>query len=266
MRYFLILVFLLIVVLSFSQINLGLDKSPNFRTYNGLKNKEGKSFKDNMLFRSGTIASLTETDKRKLIDLKLTTIIDFRTDYELQREPDDTIGLNVQSVRIPLGNINQESSLTMFKVLNNPSATESTVDSLMVGFYVKFADMIKSYQLFFNELLKPDSRVLFHCSAGKDRTGIASALLLFAMDFDESVIIQDFLRSNEAAKSTDLNKLKMYGIPEKLGATMMGVKADYLKIAFDQIKSKYGSIDSLLTTELGLGTQQKQILKEKYLN
>lgn len=249
----------------FGQINVGIEKSPNFRTYNGLKNIDGKRFKDNILFRSGSISALPAADKLKLQGLKLNAIIDFRTDFEVQRDPDDTVGLKVNTVRIPLGNINQQSSMNMFALLNNPNSTEATADSMMMSFYENFASMVKSYKAFFEVLLLPDSKILFHCSAGKDRTGIASALLLKALDFDEQTIMSDFLRSNEAVKSVDVNKLKMYGIPEKMASILMSVKSDYLNEAIAQIEKQYGSIDKMLEKELGIGPLQKQLLKEKYL-
>ena len=251
--------------MTLGQINIGIEKSPNFRTYNGLKNIEGKKFKENILFRSGSIAALPASDKLRIQDLRLNTIVDFRTDFEIQREPDDTAGMKVNSIRIPLGNINQQSSMQMFAVLNSPNSTEATADSIMMSFYQNFASMVKSYKSFFDILLIPDSKVLFHCSAGKDRTGIASALLMKALDFDEQAIMSDFLRSNEAVGALDLQKLKMYGIPEKMGRILMGVKPEYLTEAFSSIKKEYGSLDKMLELELGIGNKQKQMLKDKYL-
>lgn len=260
------IILLLITHFTFAQKNLGLEKSANFRTYNGLVNEEGKRFKDNVLFRSGSISALPATDKEKLKSLKLTTIVDFRTDFEVQREPDDTTGLNLNMVRIPLGNINQETSKNMFIVLNNPNSNEQTVDSMMLSFYQNFASMVKSYKVFFDVLLQPNTEVLFHCSAGKDRTGIASALLLTALDYDSKTIMSDFLVSNDAVGSVDVQKMKMYSIPEKMAGVLMGVKSSYLQEAIFQIEKQYGSLDKMLENELGIGPKQKILLKEKYLH
>ncbi len=265
MKTFLIAFAVMFTNITLGQKNIGIEKSPNFRTYNGLKNSEGKRFRENVLFRSGSITALPSSDKLKIHDLKLTTIVDFRTDFEVQREPDDTAGLKVNSVRIPLGNINQQSSIQMFALLNSPNSTEATADSMMMSFYQNFASMVKSYKSFFEILLIPDSKVLFHCSAGKDRTGIASALLLKALDFDDQDIMSDFLRSNEAVGAVDVQKMKMYGIPEKMGSILMGVKSTYLTEAISRINKEYGSLDKMLESELGIGNKQKQLLKDKYL-
>ena len=60
-----------------------------------------------------------------IVNLKLNTIVDFRTDFEISREPDDTSGLSVETIRIPMGNISKESSMTMFSVLNSANSTET---------------------------------------------------------------------------------------------------------------------------------------------
>jgi len=266
MKYIFSLALFFCMYNSNAQLNIGIEKSPNFRTYNSLKNKEGKTFKPSALFRSGSISSLTNADKEKILNLKLNTIVDFRTDFEISREPDDTLGLSVKSIRIPMGNISRESSMTMFSVLNNANSTETTVDSMMLSFYKNFSESVASYKAFFNVLLQPDSKILFHCSAGKDRTGIASALLLTALDFDQQTIFEDFLRSNEAVKSIDLEKMKMYGIPEKYAMILMKVKPDYLKEAIIKINDKYGSVEKMMATELGIGSKEKELLKSKYLN
>jgi protein-tyrosine phosphatase len=266
MKYFLLLITIFGFYVSNAQLNMEIEKSPNFRTYNNLKNIEGKTFKSNVLFRSGSISSLMSSDKEKMAKLKLNKIVDFRTDYEVSRELDDTAGLSVQTIRIPIGNITKESSLTMFSVLNNPNSSENTVDSMMLSFYKNFSESIHSYKSFFRVLLEPNSNVLFHCSAGKDRTGIASALLLKALDFDDDTILDDFMRSNDAVRGVDLDKMKMYGIPEKYAQILMKVKPEYLKEAISIINFKYGSLEKMMDTELGIGANEKKFLKAKYLN
>lgn len=260
-----------IIILLFSrtmvvaQHNMQFEKSPNFRTYNGLKNKEGKSFRENILFRSGSISRLPEGDKQRLKGLNLHTIIDFRSDFEIQREPDDTAGLNVRTLRFPMGNFNQQTSMSMFQTLKQPGTTESTVDSLMLGFYRDFAATVGAYKPFFETISKGGERILFHCSAGKDRTGIASALLLHALDFDHQVIMDDFLRSNEAVGKADMEKLAMYGIPEAFGKVLMGVKKSYIETAWKGLEQKYGSIDKVLEQEFGINNAEKARLKALYL-
>lgn len=266
MKYFLLLITIFGFYVSNAQLNMEIEKSPNFRTYNNLKNIEGKTFKSNVLFRSGSISSLMSSDKEKMAKLKLNKIVDFRTDYEVSREPDDTAGLSVLTIRIPIGNITKESSLTMFSVLNNPNSSENTVDSMMLSFYKNFSESIHSYKSFFRVLLEPNSNVLFHCSAGKDRTGIASVLLLKALDFDDDTILDDFMRSNDAVRGVDLDKMKMYGIPEKYAQILMKVKPEYLKEAISIINLKYGSLEKMMDTELGIGANEKKFLKAKYLN
>ena len=129
------------------------------------------------------------------------------------------------------------------------------------------------YRQFFDILLnKPeDSAVLFHCSQGKDRTGMGAALFLYALDFDDDTVMADYLLTNEANAAiieNDVKEVSKYtDDPEMLERTRMmdGVSAELLQSALDKMKAEYGSIKGYLKTRLSLTDAELTKLKEIYL-
>lgn len=259
-------VFLMIAIQSHAQKNMDIENSPNFRSLSGIQNKEGKRIKENIIFRSGNFSKLTENDIKKFDALNITTIVDFRNDGEIQKDHDFIpTGQKIEITRAKIGSINDKEMGNFMKVMMSPTFNENQVDSLMVAANNGFAESIKDFKPFFEEVKKKETVVLFHCTAGKDRTGVASSLLLHILDVSDEEIMKDYLRSNEAIAKTDLSKYKAYGIPEERMAKLMGVKPVYLEAAWNSIIKKYGSIDQMLLTEFGIDKKAKKQIKKKYL-
>jgi protein-tyrosine phosphatase len=114
-----------------------------------------------------------------------------------------------------------------------------------------------------------DSALVYHCTAGKDRTGIATALILYALGVDEQIIISDYLATNFYRKSDNGRMRKMlmdtYHMNELVVDDVLGVKESYLKATFQAITNKYGSINNFLQSEMGLTKSAIKKLKKKYL-
>jgi protein-tyrosine phosphatase len=141
----------------------------------------------------------------------------------------------------------------------------------MTAFYSNTTPLAARYKPFFSKLLiLPDTAALvFHCTAGKDRTGIGAALLLYALGVPYPTIEQDYLatdyyRMKENGKSMEMMVSK-YHINEKVARDMMSAKAQYLAATFDAIRRQYGSVDRYLEEELGLNAAKRQQLREKFL-
>lgn len=188
---------------TYAQKNLGLEASPNFRELGGIETADGKILKDHLIYRSGSFSNLPEEDKEKLAKTGITTVIDFRSDYEIKREPDDIpASLDAEWINSPIGNIDPKSMQQFMKALTGPSFSTDQVDSLMIAANKGFVDNITDFKPLFDHLLEKDEVVLFHCSAGKDRTGFASSLLLYTLGADWDTIMADYLRSNEADRKS----------------------------------------------------------------
>ena len=264
-KWFLILACTSVWQPGFTQRNLELEKSPNFRTYDGLANKNGQRLKPGMVFRSGSIANLGADDKTKIQQLGITVIVDFRADHEIAREPDDTAGMQVQYHNVKIGKLDQQSMANLMASFRRADLSEAEADSIMISLYRGFVNNIADYKPLFDQFLKQDAKILFHCSAGKDRTGIASALFLYALGFSYDTIVADFERSNEAVKKLDPSRLSSYGISEPMARILMGVKRQYIDAAWKEMIRQYGSIDLLLAKAFGVGEKERKILMQKYL-
>jgi protein-tyrosine phosphatase len=259
-------VFLMIAFQTQAQKNMEIENSPNFRSLSGIHNKDGKKIKDDIIFRSGNFSKLTENDIKKFDALNITTIVDFRSDDEIKKDPDFIpAGEKIEITRANIGSINGKEMGQFMKVMMAPTFNEAQVDSLMIVANKGFAESAKDFKPFFDEVKKKETVVLFHCTAGKDRTGFASSLLLHILDVSDEEIMKDYLRSNEAIAKTDLSKYKAYGIPEERMAKLMGVKQAYLESAWNAAIKKYGSIDKMLLVEYGIDKKVKKQIQKKYL-
>lgn len=141
----------------------------------------------------------------------------------------------------------------------------------MISFYSQTAHLKDKYKPFFQELLKmPDTdALLFHCTAGKDRTGIGAALFLHALGVSDEIVLQDYLATNEYRKAENEKMVKMmtqFGIKEQVARDMAGVKPEYLIATVKAIMQQYGSVDQFMTEELGLKADDIALLKKKYTN
>ena len=129
----------------------------------------------------------------------------------------------------------------------------------------------RGYARFFELLLEADGAVLWHCTYGKDRTGVAAALLMYALGVDEETIMEEFLLTNEVYQKEIAGlevALKNAGYDDAVvgeAQAIVGVKGEYLTAAFDAVKEEYGSIEDYIRNQLGVSDEALHQLREKYL-
>jgi protein-tyrosine phosphatase len=163
----------------------------NFRDMGGYATKDGKHIKWGRLYRSADLSHVTPGGPDTLSKLSVEYIADFRGPYEVQKAP-DKIPAGATRISLPAGSEHTGDSNYLQHMLL------SAKDSGLVPFYGDIHALGDRYKPLFAELLQvnKDSAVLFHCSAGKDRTGIAAALILYALNVDDKKIMEDYLASN----------------------------------------------------------------------
>jgi len=264
-----IIVFSVLILVSFSvqaQKNLGLEASPNFRELGGLSINDKYQIKEGVLYRSGSFSHLGEQDVEIFESTGINRVVDFRSPFEIESEPDQIPpSLNAEYVPCQIGSINPNAMSGFMKILSKRDFQRSQVDSLMIMANRGFIESISDYTPLFETIQEKESVVLFHCSAGKDRTGLASSLILHILGADWDTILADFLRSNEARDKMDTSKLEMFGIPADRAKLLGGVEAEYLQAAWAEIEQKYGSVDTMLEEVFGIGKKEKKALRKKYL-
>ncbi len=242
-----------------------LDGADNFRDLGGFITKEGKTIKWGKIFRADKLSELTANDFQKLETLNIKTVVDFRSNSEIEKEP-DTLPNNVNYLHLPIG-LDNDISKFMDTI---KTIAPNDMEQMMISFYkelpIKWANQYKS---FFNKVINStEGPLVFHCTAGKDRTGIGSALFLYMLGVDMNTIYKDYELSNFYRKEANEKFVKMfeqYGINAETGEALMIVKADYLKQIFANITAEHGSVDSYIKNELGITAEDQNRLKEIYL-
>ena len=261
--------FLMVTSSAFAQIadsskrEVKLQGAVNFRDIGGYETKDGKHVKWGKLYRSADLSRLTDADLNKLNQLSITYIADFRGPSEVQIAPDKIPG-KATRVSLPAGSEHTGDSNYMKKMLL------SAKDSGLVPFYSDIHALGDRYKPLFAELLtvSKDSAVLFHCTAGKDRTGIAAALILYALNVDDNKILEDYLASDYYRKKETERSIKgmmaVYKMDEATARNMMGVKEDYIMATYNAIVAQYGTVDEYLEKVMGITPEKRNILQQKF--
>lgn len=223
---------------------LPMNGAYNMRDLGGFKNTFGKYTKYEKMFRSEELSALTMEDLDYLNRLSLRTVIDFRTTPEVESAVDKLPETVSKHVNLPIsaGNFNNMNIQQLdLSSLKNP-------EEAMMSIY---QDIVRNsqplFKTFFQLITKhPDAPTLFHCTAGKDRTGIASALFLSALNVDRADIMLDYMRSKNCLKGKYDAIIKKYPV---LGP-ILTVEEDYLNAAFKVIDEEYNGINNYLVNHL----------------
>ncbi len=241
-----------------------LEGAANFRDLGGYKTGDGKATKWKTLFRSQKLSQLTDADVSTLRAMKIKTVVDFRDDEEVRKDP-SRLPESANMVRLPIDAGSHDSTRTIMQQIMS-----GELDSLQCTGFMETAnrrfctEFTEQYKDFFKILLdKNNYPVVFHCTAGKDRTGFAAAMVLSALGVDWNTIMSDYLLTNEYLKPSSLEMFT--NVPEQalpVVKMMSGVKASYLNAAKDEIEKQYGSIDHYLQQALGVGETEKATLRK----
>lgn len=217
----------------------------NMRDLGGYPTADGKQTKWRLLLRSGDLNELTDADLNYLANLPLRTDIDFRSKIEKDRAADKMPNSVQYYIPLPI-EAGDMSDMLHF----NRSDLSGMLRQAYV-FIVKYAqdDLREFFRILADEKAAP---LLFHCSAGKDRTGIAAALLLFALGVDKKTIMNDYMLSAEYIKGKYDFLVKEHPEFEPLTT----VKEEYLNAALTTIDQEYGGMENYLTNHLNVDRDQ----------
>lgn len=236
--------------------HLPMEGGYNFRDLGGIRTIDGKYTKWGKIFRSDDLHKLTDSDLDYLSSIPLVSIVDFRSAQEAETAP-NKVPSSVKrgySYSINPGNL---MAAIDFKNLD-----VSKVDTLMMDMnrlFVTDSLIIEQYRKFF-ELVQNenDTPLMFHCSAGKDRTGMAAALFLFSLGVDEDTILEDYLKSNIYLA----DKYSKYIAERPNLKPLFEVKLEFLKTGLDQIRKDHKTIENYLTEILKVDLEK---MKDIYL-
>lgn len=247
-----------------------LERGSNFRDIGGYLGADGKHVIWGRIYRSGAVPMLTENDYGLLGGLGLTTIVDLRSLEERSIAPDqldDRTGAlflsNDYSIAPMLASMRPEPGRVMY------ADTEKT--------------LVPQFRALFRRLLADDGATMYHCSAGQDRTGIATALILSALGVDRDTIVADYHLSTALRRpQNEMPKLDPAKYPGNPMAALYaasqarpeGMKSDplytpdgksHLAMFLDYLDQKYGGVEGYLNSQLGIGPADIRKLRQLYL-
>jgi len=214
-----------------------------------------KQVKWGLIYRSGGPEYITPADRAMLEERKIKTVVDFRSRNERTAVFD--LSSLVQKLEIPIdaGNL-MGTILDTGEWLYN-STPQGAEREMLKLYSILPEEGIPRYRKLFVLLSEADNApLLYHCSAGKDRTGLASALILHALGADRTTIMEDYLASTEHLRPY----WETYCRDQSYMLPYMIVKEEYLLAAFSAIE-KYGGIDRYLKKELEADVN---LLREQY--
>ncbi|MFD2043386.1 tyrosine-protein phosphatase [Ornithinibacillus salinisoli] len=247
-----------------------LEGSFNFRDLGGYRTEDGRSIKRGMLYRSGNLSRLTENDLEIVNQLGIKKICDLRGLDEIERFPDPMLDgvvwhhTPILSDEQMLGQVGEHRNFADTLRNTKPGELLLTLNQNMVSFKQAFQ---KVFEILLTE---PHSPLLFHCMAGKDRTGAVAAVMLRVLGVPREVILEDYLYTNEtleqmAANFQEIGYNNLPDIQQEVLDALFEARAEYINAFLDELEVQYGSINVYVQEVLGLSEDDLDLLKRNLL-
>lgn len=229
--------------------------SSNFRRV-GLPGVPGLPLRN--LYRSDHLGALDESDAAQIRALGISRVLDFRGREERSaaacRLPD------VQVLSLPIEPTIVQKLAELMAAghrLTGPDVTAHMQDTYR-GFV---RDNTPRFAEFFTHLLVSDEPTVFHCTAGKDRTGFAAALLLKALGVPDAQVMEDYLLTNDRLQLPEASRM---GLPREAMEVLWRVQPGFLQAAFAEVDAMFGSLEGYFREGLALREPERARLAELY--
>lgn len=246
---------------------IALEGQSNFRDLGGYETTDGRHVKWGMIFRSGELSHLTASDYERISALHVRTIYDLRDRSERASQPTVWGAGPVQT----FASAKSGTVSSAMGPLADPNIDAARARAALANFYGEMPRLYApEYRAIFHELLADDVPLLLHCTAGKDRSGLASALILTALGVPRTTVLQDYeltdqlLKPSTAPPQTEFMR-RFQSLPAAVRHAMMSADPQYIESAFSAIETGYGSIDNYFLKELAVGPAQIKQLRDQYL-
>jgi protein-tyrosine phosphatase len=241
----------------------------NFRDIGGYPAANGRSTAWGLVYRSGTMAELDDGDRALIEKLGLRVICDFRSSKERERRP---------SLLPPEADFEvwshdyDNSNADLVNALADPGATSAEARAMMTQLYRDIAyEQRTGYRELFERLASGSLPILFHCAAGKDRTGAAAALLLDMLGVPREIVVEDYVltdrffeRGCELVRN-DPWVQRLGTVDQEIWAPVMRADPAYIATLFETIEARHGSSEGYVRDELGLGDTAIAAIRERLL-
>ena len=260
---------------------IALTGAHNTRDLGGFPTVDGKRIREKRLIRSGQLSGLTDKDCQILKEeFHLHTVVDFRTDMERKEKPDYAI----PAVRFLVNPILDEATMGITRETSTDNSVgdamrllldtpDFTIEGYMSDIYRTIVTDPRSqaqYRQFFEILLDnpdPDGAILWHCTAGKDRVGTGTAMLLTALGVPHNLILQDYMITNQFMQTELTRAMENTSDPAYRAVLqdVFSVKPQYIETVFTEMERQSGSTEQYLQDKIGLTNNACKQLQKLYL-
>ena len=248
--------------------------SRNLRDVGGYRTMDGRELMKGLLYRSDHLSKVTKRDIEKVAALGVKTVYDLRSEEERKRDPQRLPKIvSMEVVSLPVFYQGLDPYVTARRIVVSGDVEEGEFHHLMIEAYRAYAlDFRPQWSSLLQGLAEPGTLpALIHCTYGKDRTGVAVAIILRSIGVPREKVMEDYLLSNKFWESkTDMysclaNCASCFRTPRSEVRALMEVRPEYLQGAFEAIDEHYGSFDNYLEQGLGIDEATLQRLKTALL-
>jgi protein-tyrosine phosphatase len=256
--------------------DVSFERVANFRDAGGHSTDDGQRVRTGRLYRCGHLANATDADVDALEQLGIGVVVDLRGDAERVIEGESRLPRGAKVVYLPMGDVRAGPDLRellgsgdveRIKEMFPPGAARDMMLRGSLAFVVDDAHCAQ-YAEFVRTLIEANGTpVVVHCSAGKDRTGWATALVLLALGVPEQLVVDDYLRSNEAQalRMANVARSTSNGLDPGLLEPLVLVHVDYITTSLVALEEHWGGIDGYLGGGLGIDAQLRSQLRSVLL-
>jgi len=258
--------------------SLHLPDAPNFRDVGGVRTASGQWIRMGILYRSGSLNNLTTAEDQEMTALGIDRVVDLRTEAERAATADKLApGTNYAVDDVLAGNPDLSNITAAATALisgsNKSSATVAQAEGILTGLYKALPVLDTANtgysQLFTSAATLPAGQALvFHCTAGKDRTGWATAAFELELGVPLSTVDADYLQSNRYVLPEYKPVVASYvgqGGKAKVIDAVLGVQPQYLNTSLKVMDSAYGSVGAYFSKGLGLSPATVTALRHEML-
>ena len=248
----------------------------NFRDLGGYKSVDGRTVQHDIFYRSCALGLFNEDELQELASYDLKTILDFRADMAVKMLPDPEIeGAQYVHTCAAFENIGEDlnhSPKEFISMLVDEDQKGNAVSTVVSSILSSLVYSNEAYKTMFRILMEEKTPLLFHCSQGKDRTGIAAILIFLALGVPEKQIISDYMLTNEHRQVFIDKKMNTFKIASRLSSNVSqailaveGVIPESIHMLLAEILERYDSYEEFLYQEYDLTQDDLDYLRDLYL-
>ena len=226
---------------------VGFDKAPNFRDLGGYPSRHGGTTRWGRIYRAAALHEMTPADIERFERLEIATVFDLRSTVESSEHPDPFPSINVPV----LGRFMQQREQPDFSAMVDHDHGVGFMREMTLNMLVWGGDEIGRV---ISGLAASDTLpAVFHCTAGKDRTGIVAALLLEVLGVDREAVLDDFQLTDRYRvpqdESAAFQRMLSFGMPPEAAAGALGAPREMMGDVLIELDARYGGAERYLLDE-----------------